>query len=399
LSTHILAKALKHAGHEILIISATQNKNRDHEYKVYDDIDIFFIYSAFYSKLRSIYGLYNKKVISALKNKFAEFKPDVVHAQIISSYISFYSLALARKFTKAVFFTARDTMAFTYGKYWWYINQNDKSINSNINYKVKTVDLIRQAKKAYLPGRNLLIRYWLNHNCAKILAVSQELKRAYITNGINNIEVVYNSVDTSEFDKITSEDVNGFKTKYGIQNKKIIFCAGRLSALKGLIVTIETLALVKKYIPNIVLAIAANNSFDQPIIDLIKKYKLERNILFYGWLDRTNMAMAYKAADVCNIPSIYLDPLPRINFEAMAAKKPVIGTCFGGTPEAVVDGVTGFIVNPLNVRMMMEKIINLINNTEKAKQFGLAGYKRVKEEYNPEKQARKTLEYYKKYST
>ena len=96
------------------------------------------------------------------------------------------------------------------------------------------------------------------------------------------------------------------------------------------------------------------------------------------------------------MPSIYLDPFPRINLEAMASKKPVVGTCFGGTPEVVINNQTGYIVNPLNAEMMARKIIDLLKNFQKAKKFGEAGYQRVINEFSLEKQVKITLEYYNK---
>ena len=43
------------------------------------------------------------------------------------------------------------------------------------------------------------------------------------------------------------------------------------------------------------------------------------------------------------------DPLPRTAMEAMAAGRPVVGYQTGGVPEMVVDGETGFLVEPGDV--------------------------------------------------
>lgn len=106
------------------------------------------------------------------------------------------------------------------------------------------------------------------------------------------------------------------------------------------------------------------------------------------------MRIVYNASDVVVVPSLYLDPFPTVNLEAMACKKPVVGTCFGGTPEIVRDGITGYIVNPLNVENMAEKIVDLLKNSEKAKKFGQAGYERVKSQFSLDKQVLETLRWY-----
>jgi len=80
--------------------------------------------------------------------------------------------------------------------------------------------------------------------------------------------------------------------------------------------------------------------------------------------------------------------------EAMACQKPVVATCYGGSPEIVQDNITGFIVNPLDEELMAKKIIDLLKNSEKAKQFGEAGYERIKKHFNLESQIAQTIHWY-----
>ena len=57
-------------------------------------------------------------------------------------------------------------------------------------------------------------------------------------------------------------------------------------------------------------------------------------------------------------PVICFDSFPRAVLEAMASGKPVVGTCYGGAPEIIEDGVTGYIVNPFDIKKMAEKVID-----------------------------------------
>ena len=82
------------------------------------------------------------------------------------------------------------------------------------------------------------------------------------------------------------------------------------------------------------------------------------------------------------------------NIEAMAASKPVVGTRFGGTPEIVIDNETGYIVNPLNDKLMADKILNLLEDKTKAETFGGNGRKRVEENFSLSKQIDKLFNFY-----
>ena len=79
----------------------------------------------------------------------------------------------------------------------------------------------------------------------------------------------------------------------------------------------------------------------------------------------------------------------------MAASKPVVGTCFGGTPEIVIDNETGYIVNPLNDKLPTDKILNLLEDKTKSgnfrRQWKKKGWKRI---FSLSRQTDKLINYY-----
>lgn len=74
--------------------------------------------------------------------------------------------------------------------------------------------------------------------------------------------------------------------------------------------------------------------------------------------------------DVLLMPSIWLDPNPRVSMEAFAFGVPVIATCLGGTPEVVDDGETGLIVDPLKPGDLKSKIMELAGDPERVAEMG-----------------------------
>ena len=68
--------------------------------------------------------------------------------------------------------------------------------------------------------------------------------------------------------------------------------------------------------------------------------------------------------------------------EYMALGKPVVATRGGGTPEIVVDGETGFIIEPYSDEALAEKIIHLLDHPQQAQKMGTAGQERVKKHFN-----------------
>ncbi len=77
----------------------------------------------------------------------------------------------------------------------------------------------------------------------------------------------------------------------------------------------------------------------------------------------------------------------------MAAKVPVIASHCGGISELVEDGITGFLFETGNSRHLAEKMNEFIKNPHKIKEFGVLGYKRIKE-YSIKDQVQKLVRIY-----
>ena len=63
--------------------------------------------------------------------------------------------------------------------------------------------------------------------------------------------------------------------------------------------------------------------------------------------------------------------------EAMAAGLPVVATNVGGTPEIVLHGETGLLVEPGDAFQLASAMITLLQNPSMCKKMGDAGKKRV----------------------
>ena len=71
--------------------------------------------------------------------------------------------------------------------------------------------------------------------------------------------------------------------------------------------------------------------------------------------------------------------LPNTVMEAMAAGLPVVATAVGGTPEVVVDGVTGILVPPRSPDALAEAISTLLQDPDLRRKMGQAGKERVRQ--------------------
>ncbi len=78
----------------------------------------------------------------------------------------------------------------------------------------------------------------------------------------------------------------------------------------------------------------------------------------------------------------------------MAASKPVVASMWGGPSDVVEDGVTGFLVNPLQVGALAQRLERVLLDQDLAKALGRAGRARFEERFSLQAQLDATLRLY-----
>lgn len=387
-----ISKKLLERGDQVFIATTTRARDGVGETE-YKGIKVFSIYSDYHERWRSYLSLYNPQTVKKVGKIINKLKPDIVHAHNIHYYLSYYCLKLAKRSGAKVFLTAHDVMAFHYGKLVEFIDPDDLSCPEKFDYKVSSWQQIKESKKRYNPFRNIVIRYYLRY-ADKIFAVSDALQEALNQNGIGNTTVMYNGINVSDWE-VTEEKVEEFRKKYKLANKKIVLFGGRLSGLKGGFQAVAAMDGVIKNMPEAkLLVIGSPSAYTKEIGEFAKSMGISRNLIFTGWIEGEDLKAAYHSADVVVVPSICFDSFPTMILEAMACKKPVVATCFGGAREAVQNGFSGYIINPYNTGLFSERIFELLNNPKKSGEFGKRGHEIVKEKFSLDSQVNNLLQWY-----
>lgn len=382
------ANAVAKKGHEVFVITTTRKRFLERE-SVFEGLKVFRLYSGYPVFLRHYISIYNPFLIFKIKKIFKKIKPDIIHAHNIHSHISYAVLKLAKKQGCRVFLTAHDTMLVSYDKNYFPCGEK--------KFRITAWQNIKTAGKRYNPFRNLAIKKYL-HYVDKIFAISQTLKNFLAQNGIDSV-VLHNGVNVEDWINPAFEKITDFRGKYGIEGKKIILFGGRFSGAKGGKQILRAFSWLVKNCPAedvVLLVVGRKDQYAEKMAALVKELEIDDKVLFTGWLNREEIKKAFFASDICVTPSVYFDPFNLFNIEAMAAGKPVVGTCFGGTPEIVVDGQTGYIANPVDHEEFGKKIRDILSDKNKAEIFGKNGRKRVEEFFSLNKQAEKIIGWYEK---
>jgi glycosyltransferase involved in cell wall biosynthesis len=103
------------------------------------------------------------------------------------------------------------------------------------------------------------------------------------------------------------------------------------------------------------------------VLALIEKFELQDRIHVPGFVDNVRDLMAL--SDVVVVPSS-VDGMPLVVFEAQAFSKPVVASAVGSIPNVIVDGQTGFLCGPGDVKAFAERILELWRSPELRRTMG-----------------------------
>ncbi len=381
ISTSELALGMKKAGHDVSVITTVRHTSEAGE-SDYQGLAVFKIASDYDGRWRAWRSLYNPPVVRRVRELLREIRPDVVHANNIHFHLSYYCLKVAKRYAKAVVWTARDAMAFSYGKL------ATPNYLEHLDARLTWRDHLRQAGRRYNPFRNMLIRRYLRSLDARF-AVSRALRDALARNGIIGVVVTHTGISVREWEADPAR-VEEFRKRYSLQGKKVVLFGGRLGAGEQ---AIRAFALLIRQMPDAVLLVMGKNED----AGRMKKAGEDLPIVFTGWISGEEKITACGASDVVWVPSTYFDAFPRSALEAQAAGKPVIATRLGGAPELVLDGKTGYVVNPTNPQEIADKTLELLRNTGKTAAFGRAGQERIKTQFDINDMIDQLISYYREF--
>ena len=100
--------------------------------------------------------------------------------------------------------------------------------------------------------------------------------------------------------------------------------------------------------------------------------------------ERADVPDLLACMDVYVQASIY-EGMPNAVMEAMAAGKPVVATGVDGTRELIVDGKTGWLVEPSDTRAMADHIVYALKNIAEARCVGETAAQRIAEDFSLDK--------------
>ena len=166
------------------------------------------------------------------------------------------------------------------------------------------------------------------------------------------------------------------KAALGLTGKRVLAYVGRLQPLKGPEIAVRAMASLIDLAPEFgretVLLVVGGPSGnggadeDKRLKALTEELGLRDSVVFLPARPQRSLPEIYHAADVCLVPS-HTESFGLVALEAQASGVPVVGSDIGGLRSIILDGKTGFLVDPGSPESFATAAAKILSDPELAR--------------------------------
>ena len=198
-----------------------------------------------------------------------------------------------------------------------------------------------------------------------------------VSNEPNKLIQIAPGIDTNHFMPRTSSAK--LIAKYRLEDRRIIICVARLVHRKGQDQLIQAMPKILESHPDAILLLVGVGPIKQMLENSARQLRITHKIVFAGRISHDELPDYLAISEIFAMPvrsrfsGLEVEGLGIVYLEASACGKPVVVGNSGGAADAVIDGVTGLLVDSSKVDEISNAICKLLDDPIKGKQMGQAG--------------------------
>ncbi len=210
------------------------------------------------------------------------------------------------------------------------------------------------------------------------MANSGAIRDRLVADGIppGKIAIVNEGVDVQRIEDLPAANIHA---AFYLPTKAPV--VGNVAALvphKGHHHLIDAAALVISEVPDTRFVILGDGELRGALEKHVEDKDLQRHVFLAGF--RTDVLELTKAFDLFAMSSVQ-EGMCTALVDAMAASKAAVATRAGGIPEVLVDGETGYLVEPRDHQAMADKLVALLKNEPLRTRMGQAALARARKRF------------------
>ena len=173
----------------------------------------------------------------------------------------------------------------------------------------------------------------------------------------------------------------------------ILASVGSFEHRKGHPILFEAMSrLATDSLPNVHLMMVGDGPDEQALKNQINELSIKQHVTFFPFTNEPQYV--FERADLTVLPSLYKEGLPNVLLESMSMGVPVVSSDLGGVPEIVIDGKTGFMVEPGNGEQLADAIQKLWSDPISYMKMRQNARQLMTQNFDKERQFDRFLEYF-----
>lgn len=226
------------------------------------------------------------------------------------------------------------------------------------------------------------IELWLHRRMDLVAGNSKAVIRQLLEEGVpsDRLRLIYNGLDLASFKAIRSRaDV---RADLNVPENALMFVMiANLIPYKGHSDLINAIEFIADQLECewVCVCVGRNDGILDSLIRQADSAGIKSRFRFAG--SRTDVADILSAADI-GILCSHQEGFSNAVIEGMAAGLPMVVTDVGGNSEAVLDGLTGYVVAPREPARLGNALLSLASDEIKRKQFGAEGRSRIQKMFS-----------------
>ena len=223
------------------------------------------------------------------------------------------------------------------------------------------------------------------HKARARMANSSFTRREMAAVGVplEDISVVPPGIDVANYENPDARLVEALRLRFGLSGKRVILTVARLAERKGHDMIIQALPSLCRDMPDVHYLIVGKGDPSR-LQNIAQERGVADRVTIVEYVPDAELPALFHLCDVYAMVSRW-DPTAKevegfgiVYLEAGACGKPCVAGSAGGATDAVEDGVTGFIVDPLDLSALQKALHTLLTDHKSAVLMGAAGRSRAK---------------------